>query len=184
MEQFRLLALAREIGFSHCGLLDPRALVLNPKIREMCSTDRCGAYGHSWSCPPACGDLDTLRKRIQGYDGGILVQTTGVLADAFDMAVMGETERVHKRLFDTLTRQAKQLFPHCLPMSAGSCTRCKQCTYPNRPCRYPDRVYPSMEAYGLWVSEVCRQSGLAYYYGENTITYTACILTDRQNQGA
>jgi hypothetical protein len=36
-----------------------------------------------------------------------------------------------------------------------------------------------MEACGLWVSELCRRSGLDYNYGTNTITYTACILADQ-----
>ena len=35
----------------------------------------------------------------------------------------------------------------------------------------------SMEAYGLLVSNVCRSSGLEYYYGPLTLTYSACILT-------
>jgi hypothetical protein len=35
----------------------------------------------------------------------------------------------------------------------------------------------SMEAYGLLVSEVCRASGLPYYYGPKTLTFSACILT-------
>lgn len=33
-----------------------------------------------------------------------------------------------------------------------------------------------MEAYGLWVSDICRQSGLEYNYGAQTMTYTACVL--------
>ena len=35
-----------------------------------------------------------------------------------------------------------------------------------------------MEAYGLVVSQVCQDSGLPYYYGPQTITYTACVLID------
>ena len=33
-----------------------------------------------------------------------------------------------------------------------------------------------MEAYGLLVSDVCRRSGLGYYYGTGTMTYTSCVL--------
>jgi hypothetical protein len=33
-----------------------------------------------------------------------------------------------------------------------------------------------MEACGLLVSRVCEVSGLGYYYGSKTMTYTACIL--------
>ena len=34
----------------------------------------------------------------------------------------------------------------------------------------------SVEGYGLFVTQVCRDVGVPYYYGERTITYSACIL--------
>ena len=39
-------------------------------------------------------------------------------------------------------------------------------------------MFPSMEAYGLLVSDACTSAGLEYYYGKNTMTYTSCILLD------
>ena len=62
------------------------------------------------------------------------------------------------------------------PLTAGACTLCRRCTCPSAPCRYPARRLSSMEAYGLWVSDICRQSGLEYNYGAQTMTYTACVL--------
>lgn len=179
MQLSRLTLLAGQVGFSHMGPVNMEALELSPEIRAMCAADRCSRYGRSWSCPPACGTLDVLRRRIAGYRSGLLVQTTGQMDGGFDLDALRDTERLHKARFETLARQARLLFPDCLPMASGSCTRCRACTYPGRPCRYPGRVFPSMEAYGLWVSEVCRRSGLAYYYGPETITYTACILADK-----
>ena len=38
-----------------------------------------------------------------------------------------------------------------------------------------------MEGYGLFVTQVCRDSGLAYYHGPRTITYTSLVL---YNDGA
>ena len=78
----------------------------------------------------------------------------------------------------SLARQARLLFPSCLPLSSGACSLCRKCTYPDRPCRFPGKRLSSMEAYGLLVSDVCQKSGLPYYYGPKTITFTACILTD------
>jgi predicted metal-binding protein len=179
MEQDTLIRLARQIGFSHIGPLNMAALTQSEEVRAMCQADRCQVYGKSWGCPPACGSLETMARRLSGYRTGLLVQTTGTLSDSFDLSAIQETERRHKLAFDALARQARQLFPACLPLSSGACTRCHSCTYPDRPCRFPQRLYPSMEAYGLWVSDVCRRSGLDYNYGTNTITYTACILADK-----
>ena len=74
----------------------------------------------------------------------------------------------------------KAPFPGCLPLTAGSCTLCARCTYPDRPCRYPTKRLSSMEAYGLFVSDICTRSGLAYNYGLRTMTYTSCVLYNKE----
>jgi len=171
-----LLALARDAGFSHVAKLNMEAVVPLREVREMCAADRCGQYGKSWSCPPGCGTLEENAEEMARYHNGVLVQTTGALADDFDMDAIRETGRRHSAAFDTLARQFRQIFPDCLPLTAGGCRRCRVCTYPNRPCRFPAKRLSSMEAYGLLVSDVCIRSGLQYNYGKRTITYSSCIL--------
>jgi predicted metal-binding protein len=61
-------------------------------------------------------------------------------------------------------------------MGAGPCKRCRECTYPHEPCRYPKQMTISMEAMGMLVSEVCKDNHLPYYYGPNTLTYVGCVL--------
>ena len=62
------------------------------------------------------------------------------------------------------------------PLTAGCCTICAKCTYPDKPCRYPSKRLSSMEAFGLFVSDICARSGLGYNYGPRTMTYTSCLL--------
>ncbi len=172
-----LIKLALEIGFSHAAPLNTAALQALPEVREMCAAGRCRRYGKSWSCPPACGSLEECQARMRGYTGGVLVQTTAALADDFDYESMTKAQELHKKNFFTLARQTRLLVPNCLPLTAGSCTICRSCTYPDKPCRFPNKMLSSMEAYGLLVSAVCEASGLPYYYGPGTLTYSACILT-------
>lgn len=173
-----LLSLARQAGFSHLTELDAAVLNPMPEVRNMCSADRCRSYGKSWSCPPACGSIEYAARRISQYHRGLIVQTTGELEDEFDLQAIAAIEARHKKAFLDLARQARLLFPGCLPLSSGTCSLCRKCTYPDRPCRFPGKRLSSMEAYGLLVSDVCQKSGLPYYYGPKTITFTACILTD------
>ena len=116
--------------------------------------------------------------RAQSYHRGILVQSTGNMEDDFDLECMMETENLQKNRFIKLVSELRKEYPDLLPMSAGTCTLCKPCSYPDAPCRFPDMAFTSMEAYGLLVSDVCKKSGLNYYYGPQTITYTCCILLD------
>jgi len=168
--------LARELGFSRSAWMDLSLLRVYPEVREMCAAGRCQRYEHSWSCPPACGSLEHCARRMAAYDRGLLVQTSAQLEDDFDAEGIAAAQSLHKRHFETLVRQIRQFMPDCLPLTAGSCTLCRRCTYPERPCRFPGKRLSSMEAYGLLVSEVCQQAGLPYYYGPKTITYSSCIL--------
>ena len=171
-----ILTLARENGFSHTGFADMDTLTPLDEIRQMCSADRCGRWNSNWSCPPACGSIEYARRRIAQYNKCLLVQTTGELADEFDYAAMQKTGEEHKRRFLNFARQARMIYPDCLPLTAGSCTVCAKCTYPDKPCRYPTKRLSSMEAFGLFVSDICVRSGLKYNYGEHTISYTSCLL--------
>ena len=177
-----LLTLARDAGFEETTPLQAAQLVFRPEVRDMCRADRCGRWNASWSCPPACGTLEQAAADIRRFDAGLVVQTTGALADEFDYAAMEDIQRRHKRSFESFARQVRLLTGECLPLSAGSCTLCRRCTYPDRPCRFPQRRMASMEAYGLLVSDVCRRSGLAYYYGTGTMTYTSCVLYKTKNE--
>ena len=176
----KLFALCREIGFDHFGPLCPGDLRFLPEVREMCAADRCRSYGRSWTCPPHCGTLEEAAAQAKRFTQGLLVQTTGTMEDDFDLDCMMDTEQRHKEHFSLLADRVQALYPGCLPMGCGTCTLCDTCTCPDSPCRFPDRAIPSMEAYGLLVSQVCEKAGLAYYYGPRTITYTSCILFHRE----
>lgn len=173
-----LLSLAKALGFSHAGEMNVGGLRFLPEVRAMCAADLCRSYGKCWTCPPFCGTLEEAEEKASRYRCGILLQSTGEMEDDFDVECMMETERLQKERFYAFVERVRESHPDCLPMSAGACTVCSVCTCPDSPCRFPDRAIPSMEAYGLVVSEVCSASGLPYYYGPKTITYTSCILIE------
>lgn len=169
------LAAANEIGFSHIVEFDPKILEARDAVRAMCAEDRCRAYGKNWSCPPNCGTVEECQAKMLSYNKGILLQTTGNLKSAID--VLGyknvgdkHNELVYK-LFDNLKSQGAEF----LLLGAGGCRRCKKCAYPE-PCRMPGKSVSSMEGYGLLVSQVCKDAGAEYTYGDKTITYSACLL--------
>jgi bifunctional UDP-N-acetylglucosamine pyrophosphorylase/glucosamine-1-phosphate N-acetyltransferase len=171
-----LIAEALEKGFSQAGKLNCEALEFLPEVRDMCAADRCHSYGKNWACPPACGTIEAAAFKASQYSYGIIVQTTGHLDDDFDYETMQATGEKHKNNFEKFVTYLRGRFSDILPMGAGACTICAQCTYPDAPCRFPDRSISSMEAYGLFVSKVCTLSDIKYNYGPLSITYTSCIL--------
>ena len=171
-----LRALAEEIGFEHTGNLDPATIELKEEVRQMCASGKCAVYDKRWSCPPGCGTLEEYRELLKGYTRGILVQSVGELEDSFDVETMLETEVAHKERFYALRKALDERGIEALAAGAGCCTVCKECTYPDAPCRFPEQKMSSMEAIGMLVTEVCTANGLPYFYGENTIAYTSCFL--------
>ena len=59
-----LLTLTHEVGFSQCAPVNMDALDPLEAVRDMCKADRCGRYGKSWSCPPACSTLEQEGRRF------------------------------------------------------------------------------------------------------------------------
>ena len=169
-------AAALEIGFSCVAPLDPGTIQLKEEVRRMCQADGCGQYGKRWSCPPGCGSLEDCAREIRRYSGGILVQTLGELEDEWDGEGMMEAEARHKANFLRLYRVLRRQHPEVLAIGTGCCTRCAACTYPDAPCRFPEEMVSSMEAYGMVVLEVCKANHLPYYYGPCRIAYTGCFL--------
>lgn len=169
------ISFAKECGFSEAVELDPRILTPLKAVREACATGSCGAYGSNWTCPPACGSLEECSAAIGRCRQGLLLQTVGSLDDCFDPEGIARTEGLHKNALQRFAERLRREHPQALVLGAGACSICRSCAYPEA-CRFPEKAVSSMEAYGLLVTQVCRDSGLRYYYGPGTIAFCACVL--------
>ena len=172
----RWIEKAKEMGFDVAAPLDPQTLIAREDVRAMCVEDKCGAYNKNWTCPPAVGTVEECQQKIRQYKRGILFQTVGHMHKAVDSKCYRETEQRHMKNFYALAEAIRKVYPDALCLGAGGCRVCRQCSYPE-PCCFPDKAVSSMEGYGLFVTQVCQDAGIAYHHGDRTITYTACVLT-------
>lgn len=162
--------------FDKAAVIRADKLIFRDDVREMCKSGRCGSYGNNWGCPPGCGSVDECREIAGKYDKAIVVQTIGLLEDSFDFEGMGKAAIEHCQRMTHMREKIEGELSDVLSLGAGPCKVCGECTCPHEPCRFPEKRFSSMEAYGLMVSEVCADSGLKYINGENTVTYTGCFL--------
>lgn len=163
-------------GFEHAIFFDPSGMDFRQDVRDMCAADKCQHYNKNWCCPPACGTVEESVAKAKGYKSALMIQTTATLEDSFDIETMMQAASDHKERFSKAVEIVRQHDPNCLPMGAGGCNICRKCSYPDEPCRFPDKAFTSMEAYGLYVAGECKKAGLEYNYGPNTLTYSSCIL--------
>lgn len=113
---------------------------------------------------------------MKKYKTGVIVQTTKQLEDSMDFEGLEELGKEHAENFKRAVEKFGQEYPDMLPLGTGTCTICKECTYPDKECRFPNKRISSMEAYGLVVNDVCKANDLPYNYGPNTMTYVGCFL--------
>ena len=173
-----LKKMALDCGFSHVGNLDVDTIRVLPEVRAACAENKCQKYGKNWVCPPACGTLEECQKKLRNYKKGLILQSTTEFEDSFDWEGMRTLAKRHNAVFDAFADQLRKQYPNALILGDGACNRCQTCTYPNAPCRFPDRQSSSMEAFGMVVSEVCKLNNIPYHYGVGTLTYIGCVLIE------
>lgn len=107
-----------------------------------------------------------------------MYQTVGTLEDSYDFESMMEAARLHNELSRALAKWFATLpFAKKLHLGAGGCHMCGVCAKrTNEPCRHPELAMPSLETYGINVSELAASSGMKYINGQNTVTYFGALL--------
>ncbi len=170
--------IAADCGFFQSGCIDSRRLQYHADVRRICEGNSCRNYGASWACPPAVGTLAQCRARVERFGTMMLFSKKYDLAESFDFEAMGEGLRDFKKCVDTFHRRLEPNVSDFLLLSNEGCGRCAECTYPEKPCRFPDLLHHSLEGYGFVVNELAKEAGMNYNNGPCTVTFFGALLFD------
>lgn len=173
-EKIRRIAL--EAGFHEAGVIPTAQLHFSEEIRRICEGGTCRNYAKTWACPPAVGTVEECAARCRRLDTLLLLSGRYELEDSFDYEGMIAGMRGFKQLMARLDEAARGRLGDCLFLSNEGCGRCRTCTYPDAPCRFPEKLHHAIEGYGLNISELARQAGLRYNNGPNTVTYFGAVV--------
>lgn len=111
---------------------------------------RCPNFGASWACPPFEADAADF---LYGYRHVLLIATkitplrSGLPLGETQRLIRPERLRLEKRLLEM-----ERLYGGRSLAYAGSCLHCPEGSCARRqgaPCRHPERVRPSLEAWGF-----------------------------------
>lgn len=144
-------------------------------VRYICETE-CPQYGHSWSCPPAVGTVEECEKRCSGYTGGFLFTTIAEVDDIADMESTLATRMEHEEITRNIRDLFKSQCTELLVLSTESCAICEKCAYPDGPCRFPDRMFPCIESFGILVTELAEKYNISFMNGANVVTWFSLLL--------
>lgn len=175
----KMEALIASYPICQYGFLYTRELVFSDHVRQICQQE-CECYGTTWSCPPAVGSVDKCSRKCLNYRKALLFTT---LAEVSDTALLKETlatRKDHEEVTRGLLLDIKNsMYEDCMALSSESCHICEQCTYPDAPCRHPDKMFPCIESYGILVTESAEKCQIDFFYDSTTVTWFGMIFFDR-----
>jgi predicted metal-binding protein len=157
-------------------LIETNEIPFSQAVIDMCKANRCGKYGTCWTCPPGVGNLDELESKIKSYKTACVFTCKYDLEDSFDFEGMIEGQKSAKRVLQNIIEQLQADGEKFMALGCEGCGLCEKCTYPDAPCRFPEKAVPSVEACGINVVELAKKSGINYNNGADTVTYFCVIL--------
>ena len=169
---------ALSLGAYRASVISTQDISTDRAFREMCEKNSCGVYGKCYMCPPDVGDIDALMSEIKNYDYALVYQTVTELEDSFDFEGMAAA----KKSFYTVSQKLRKVFEdmgitNALHLGAGGCGVCSVCAKrTGEPCRFPHLATPSLEAYGVNVSQLAKAADMNYINGKDTVTYFGAVL--------
>ncbi len=170
-----------ETGFLESGVIDTKDLAYHEEARKECEKNRCGAYGTTWACPPAVGTVEECRQRVSRFGRMLLFSKAYAMENTMDMEAAKRAMSDFKVTARALDRALKEEGPgEYRILSNESCDRCRKCTYPDSPCRFPEELHHSIEGYGFYVLELTRQAGIKYINGQKVFTFFGAVLYDEE----
>lgn len=175
-----LAQLFDKAGIFEYGLVNTANIRFMPEVRAMCEVNTCRQYGKTWCCPPAVGSVEACRERIRRYETMLVFSVKYDLEDSFDYEGMTAGMKRFKESCRALDTACRPLLGDYLMLSNEGCDLCRECTYPDAPCRFPQRAHGSLEGYGIMVSELAGQAGIRYINGPNTVTYFGALACHRE----
>jgi predicted metal-binding protein len=163
-------------GAFEYGEVNPRDVEFTEEVRSYCVENTCGQYGKTWACPPAVGTVDECRERAHGYNRMLVFSGKYDIEGSYDFEGMMDALKAFKTVVNALDDDLRLTMSGYLLLGNEGCGKCKDCTYPDKPCRFPDTIHHSIEGYGVYVFKLAKQAGISYNNGENTITYFGALL--------
>lgn len=158
------------------AFIDVSDIPFTEKAASYCKANLCGRYGKSWSCPPAVGNFNTLKAQALTFDKAFIFSHKGKIESYSDEKAMDSLRDETMDILFIFCEKLKEKNISFLALGCGSCNFCKECTYPDAPCRYPEKAIPPIEAYGVDVATLCEKTEMTYMAENNEVTFFCMIL--------
>ena len=164
-----------ELPLYQYAFLNTEDLVFTERVRKICESE-CPMYNTNWACPPAVGTVDECHTRCMVYPQALMISSVTEVKDIANIDETLATRAPHEALTRQVTQLVRAQCSDTLTLSTESCVHCARCTWPDAPCRFPDKARSAMEALGIDVVALAADRGITYDHGAGTVTYFSIVF--------
>ena len=157
------------------GWIETAELEFSERIRRVCEQE-CPMYGKTWACPPAVGTVEECRARCLSYPHALMMTSITEVSDIANLEETLATRAPHEELTRQVTQLVRAQCADTLTLSTESCVHCARCTWPDAPCRFPDKMYPCVESHGILVTALAEKHDIDFQAGGNLVTWFSLIF--------
>ena len=187
MERFQqLIKTATERGATEANIIPVNEIVLDERVILKCQVPLCNEYGSHLLCPPNSPSLAQFREVLKKYSDALLIQLR-TPAERLDStseekrkkAIYARANELHE-IVNVVEKTAQELgFTFAAGFIGGACKLCDPCVgvKSRKPCKYPFKARPSMEAVGIDVHLTAERAGLGFSPDiDNEVVWNGLVL--------
>ena len=175
MDRQKLEAQLAELPLYEYAFIKTDELIFSERVRYICETE-CPMYNTTWACPPAVGTVEACQERVMAFEEGLLIATVTEVSDIANIAETLATRADHEEITRQALSMVREQAAQTMTLSTEACAHCAQCTWPEAPCRFPDRMFPCVESHGILVTDLAEKHGIAFLAHGNIVTWFSLIL--------
>lgn len=157
------------------AFFSPEEIEFSYRVRWICEKE-CQRFNTTWACPPAVGSVEECKHRCLAYKECFLFSTIAEVTDVINFEETLSTRKEHENITAAIEQFINSQGSQCMALSTESCDICEICTYPSVPCRFPGKMHPCVESYGIIVSELAEKYHLDFTLSPTQILWFGIIF--------
>lgn len=164
-----------ELPLYQYAFIRTRDLKFSQRIRWICEHE-CPMYNTNWACPPAVGSVEACKARCMAFEEALIIATVTEVGDISDMAQTLSTRPAHEEITRQVLERVRAQARETLVLSTEACAICQHCSWPEAPCRHPERMFPCVESHGIVVTALAEYMDIDFYAEGNLVTWFSLIF--------
>lgn len=162
MTDMELIKMAEAEGF-HAAIIHAKDVPVNGTFRKFCEDNLCGKYNANYSCPPGCGTVEEVYRRLMAEDKALVLETIHEIGSYENKTAILESRKDLNMTVLKLTEELRRTGIQGFCLGYGGCPLCDPCKQVRgEPCAFPEKRISCMSAYCIDVAELAKRCELPF----------------------